>query len=83
MPRKKQAKKKAVRPPGKKGKRSQKGNVAAARAGSPAAVPRRVTKLSGGPDGGPRTICTNAECKLRRAGCYGHEACPGFKGRSE
>jgi hypothetical protein len=27
------------------------------------------------------TICTNAECKLRKAGCKGFEGCPGYKGR--
>jgi hypothetical protein len=27
------------------------------------------------------TICTNAECKLRKAGCMGFEGCPGYKGR--
>lgn len=26
-----------------------------------------------------KVICFNMECKLRRAGCYGYEACPGFK----
>jgi hypothetical protein len=27
------------------------------------------------------TICTNVECKLRKAGCKGFEGCPGYKGR--
>jgi len=27
------------------------------------------------------TICTNVECKLRRAGCTGFEGCPGYKGK--
>lgn len=27
------------------------------------------------------TICTNVECKLRKAGCTGFEGCPGYKGR--
>jgi len=27
------------------------------------------------------TICTNVECKLRKAGCRGSEGCPGYKGR--
>ncbi|MDP2755519.1 MAG: hypothetical protein Q8P40_14175 [Nitrospirota bacterium] len=27
------------------------------------------------------TICTNVECKLRRAGCKGFEGCPGYKGK--
>jgi hypothetical protein len=27
------------------------------------------------------TVCTNAECKLRRAGCKGFEGCPGYKGK--
>jgi hypothetical protein len=27
------------------------------------------------------TICTNVECKLRKAGCRGFEGCPGYKGR--
>jgi 16S rRNA (guanine527-N7)-methyltransferase len=27
------------------------------------------------------TVCTNVECRLRRAGCSGFEACPGFRGR--
>jgi hypothetical protein len=26
-----------------------------------------------------KVICFNTECRLRRAGCYGYEACPGFK----
>jgi hypothetical protein len=26
-----------------------------------------------------KVVCFNMECKLRRAGCYGYEACPGFK----
>lgn len=26
-------------------------------------------------------ICVNANCKLRKAGCKGFEACPGYKGR--
>jgi hypothetical protein len=28
-----------------------------------------------------KVICFNMECRLRRAGCYGYEACPGFKGK--
>ncbi len=28
-----------------------------------------------------KVICVNFECKLRRAGCYGYEGCPGFKAR--
>lgn len=27
------------------------------------------------------TICTNVECRLRKAGCKGFEGCPGYKGR--
>jgi hypothetical protein len=27
------------------------------------------------------TICTDVECKLRKAGCKGFEGCPGYKGR--
>jgi hypothetical protein len=27
------------------------------------------------------TICTNVECRLRKAGCTGFEGCPGYKGR--
>lgn len=27
------------------------------------------------------SICTNKDCKLRKAGCKGFEACPGYKGR--
>ncbi|MFA5355088.1 MAG: hypothetical protein WC291_12735 [Thermodesulfovibrionales bacterium] len=27
------------------------------------------------------SVCTNRECRLRKAGCKGFEACPGFKGR--
>jgi hypothetical protein len=27
------------------------------------------------------TICTNIECKLRKAGCKGFEGCPGYKGK--
>jgi len=27
------------------------------------------------------TICTNVECKLRKAMCRGFEGCPGYKGR--
>jgi hypothetical protein len=27
------------------------------------------------------TVCTNVECKLRRAGCKGFEGCPGYKGK--
>jgi len=27
------------------------------------------------------SICTNKNCKLRKAGCKGFEACPGYKGR--
>jgi len=26
-------------------------------------------------------ICTNVECKLRKAGCKGFEGCPGYKGK--
>jgi hypothetical protein len=83
MPKKKQAKKKAARPTEKRKKRSQRGNDSAARAGRPAPAPRRVAKEPGESGVPRRTICSNAECKLRRAACYGHEACPGFKGRSE
>lgn len=28
-----------------------------------------------------KVICVNFECKLRRAGCYGYEGCPGYKAR--
>jgi hypothetical protein len=27
------------------------------------------------------TICSNAECKLRKKGCKGSEGCPGYKGK--
>lgn len=27
------------------------------------------------------SICINKDCKLRKAGCKGFEACPGYKGR--
>jgi len=27
------------------------------------------------------TICANASCRLRRAGCSGFEGCPGYKGK--
>jgi len=27
------------------------------------------------------TICTNVECKLRKAGCKGFQGCPGYKGK--
>lgn len=27
------------------------------------------------------SVCANSECRLRRAGCRGFEACPGFKGK--
>ncbi len=27
-------------------------------------------------------VCVNAECRLRKAGCKGFEACPGFKSRA-
>jgi hypothetical protein len=27
------------------------------------------------------SICTNVECKLRKAGCRGFEGCPGYRGR--
>jgi len=26
-------------------------------------------------------ICTNALCRLRKAGCSGFEGCPGYKGK--
>jgi hypothetical protein len=26
-------------------------------------------------------ICTNASCRLRKAGCRGFEGCPGYKGK--
>jgi hypothetical protein len=26
-------------------------------------------------------ICTNASCRLRKAGCSGFEGCPGYKGK--
>jgi hypothetical protein len=26
-----------------------------------------------------RSICLNADCRLRRAGCMGFEGCPGYK----
>ncbi len=28
-----------------------------------------------------RTICSNADCKLRKKGCSGFEGCPGYKGK--
>jgi hypothetical protein len=28
-----------------------------------------------------RTICTNFECTLRKAGCTGFAGCPGYKGK--
>lgn len=30
-----------------------------------------------------RTICVNAACKLRKAGCYGADGCFGFKPKPE
>jgi hypothetical protein len=29
--------------------------------------------------GQKRSICSNADCRLRRAGCMGFEGCPGYK----
>jgi hypothetical protein len=29
----------------------------------------------------PLSICTNVECRLRKAGCTGFEGCPGYKGK--
>ena len=26
-------------------------------------------------------ICSNASCRLRKAGCSGFEGCPGYKGK--
>jgi hypothetical protein len=26
-----------------------------------------------------QNICTNASCRLRKAGCMGFEGCPGYK----
>jgi hypothetical protein len=26
-------------------------------------------------------ICTNASCRLRKAGCRGFQGCPGYKGK--
>jgi hypothetical protein len=31
--------------------------------------------------GSSLTICTNVDCKLRKAGCKGFEGCPGYKGK--
>jgi len=30
---------------------------------------------------GYANICTNAACRLRKAGCRGFEGCPGYKGK--
>jgi hypothetical protein len=30
---------------------------------------------------GYANICTNASCRLRKAGCRGFEGCPGYKGK--
>ncbi len=30
----------------------------------------------------PSYICANANCRLRVAGCYGAEGCPGFKSKA-
>jgi hypothetical protein len=27
------------------------------------------------------SICSNPNCKLRKGGCTGFEACPGYKGK--
>ncbi|GER93994.1 hypothetical protein [Dissulfurispira thermophila] len=27
------------------------------------------------------SVCINKDCKLRKVGCTGFEACPGYKGR--
>ncbi len=79
MPIKKQAKKKTGRSTRKKKSRLQKVNDLNGRLVRNAPTPRRGDN---GPGEGPKTICSNAECKLRRAGCYGYEACPGYKARS-
>jgi hypothetical protein len=26
-----------------------------------------------------KTVCVNRDCKLRKSGCRGNEACPGYK----
>lgn len=31
--------------------------------------------------GAPACICANAHCRLRKAGCRGFDACPGYKGK--
>lgn len=79
MPKKKQAKEKTGRSTGKKKSRSQKVNDSKGHLVRNAPSPHRRDK---GPGEGPKSICSNAECKLRRAGCYGYEACPGYKARS-
>jgi|GEM_PF-2957067 len=63
---KKKAKKKTAKKKTAAG-RSQKVN-------KPAEPAREVPK-------GSKVICINLECKLRRAGCYGYEACPGYKSK--
>jgi len=60
-------------PPSRRAKRSQKVNSADKR-------PSAGHPVEGAPGKG-KTICSNVECKLRRAGCLGYEACPGFKAK--
>jgi hypothetical protein len=69
QPRKKKAKKKTTK------KRSQKVNRL--KYVEPEVL-FELQKESGAPSK-KKVICFNMECKLRRAGCYGYEACPGFK----
>jgi hypothetical protein len=48
---------------------------------------RKITqqkKLKNRPDQiaeGYANICTNASCRMRKAGCSGFEGCPGYKGK--
>lgn len=30
-----------------------------------------------------KIICNNKDCKIRKAGCYGSQSCPGFKSDKE
>jgi hypothetical protein len=44
-------------------------------------VNRKPAGIAGNSDKQHGSICTNKDCKLRKAGCKGFEACPGYKGR--
>jgi hypothetical protein len=43
-------------------------------------VIKKEKKKSSAPKN-PRSICSNAECRLRVKGCTGFEGCPGYKGK--